>query len=87
MFTSGDRSPCGCGHAVRTIYNDVRTTAADYLNDVEPLGNLEIKNNIYVDKVVLGLIGKDIRAIGVDLQAASGNRTSIRARREVVLAP
>lgn len=86
MFTSGQSGAHGCGHAVRTIHQGVRTMAADYLNDAKSRCNLEIKTNVYVDKVVLEHIGDDVRAVGVDVQDASGNRTSVRARREVILA-
>lgn len=85
MFTSADNRPSGCGHAVRTIYQGVRMTAADYLTNVESRGKLDIKTHIYVDKVVLDHTGDGLRAVGVDLQDASGNKTSVRARREVIL--
>lgn len=85
MFTSGESSSSGCGHAVRTIYQGVRTTAADYLTNVEPRGKLEIKTNTYVDKVVLSSVGSDVHATGVELQDASGHKTFVKARREVIL--
>lgn len=86
MFTSGQSGAHGCGHAIRTIHQGVRTMAADYLNDAESKGKLEIKTNVYVDKVLLEVINGDTCAVGVDFQDASGDRTSVVARQEVVLA-
>ena len=84
MFTSGE-SPHGCGHAVRTIYQGVRTTAADYITTEKTRGDLDIMTNVYVDKVILEDTSDGIRAVGVDLQDSIGEMQSVKARRQVIL--
>ena len=84
MFTSGE-SPHGCGHAVRTIYQGVRTTAADYITTEKTRGDLDIMTNVYVDKVTLEDTSDGIRAVGIDLQDSIGEMQSVKARRQVIL--
>ena len=50
MFTSGE-SPHGCGHAARSIYQGVRSTAADYITNNNTRNDVDIMTNVYVDKV------------------------------------
>ena len=84
MFTSGE-SPHGCGHAVRSIYQGVRSTAADYITKDNTRSNIDIMTNVYVDKVILEDTSDGIRAVGVELQDSSGEKRSVKARREVVV--
>jgi hypothetical protein len=41
MFTTGERSH-GCGHAPRTVYKGLRTTAADFVTNGQYRNNIEI---------------------------------------------
>ena len=84
MFTSGE-SPHGCGHAVRTIYQGVRTTAADYISADQTRGDLDIMTNVYVDKVMLEDTSNGMQAVGVDLQNSIGEKKCVKARREVIV--
>lgn len=84
MFSSGD-SPHGCGHVVRTIYQGVRSSAADYITKNNARGNVDIMTNSYVDKVILENVSNAIRAVGVDLQDSNGEKHSVKARKEVIV--
>ena len=84
MFTSGE-SPHGCGHAVRSIYQGVRSTAADYVTKENTRTNIDIMTNVYVDKVILEDTSDGIRAVGVDLQDSHGAKRSVKARKEVIV--
>ena len=84
MFTSGE-SPNGCGHAVRSIYQGVRSTAADYITKDNTRSNVDIMTNVYVDKVLLEATDNGMRAVGVDLQDSHGEKHSVRAQQEVIL--
>lgn len=81
MFTTG-QTPNGCGHVVRTVYQGIRTTSADFLND--PLSNLKIMTKVHVDKIVLA-DGNMRRASGVKLKSENGEETTVHVRREVIL--
>ena len=82
MFTTGD-NPHGCGHVIRTSYNGLRTTAADFLRDKTP--NLSILTNTLVDKVVLVKDGSETRAIGVQVIDSNGKSLTINAKKEVII--
>ena len=84
MFTSGE-SPNGCGHAVRSIYQGVRSTAADFITKDNTRSNVDIMTNVYVDKVILEATNNGMRAVGVDLQDSHGEKRSVRAQQEVIL--
>ena len=84
MFTSGE-SPHGCGHAVRSIYQGVRSSAADFVTKDNTRSNIDIMTNVYVDKVILEDTSDGIRAVGVDLQDSSGDKRSVKARKEVIV--
>ena len=84
MFSSGEGAH-GCGHAVRTSHKGVRTTAADYIDDGNTSSNLDVKTNVYVDKVILEDTLGSIRAVGVELQDSTGDKYSVKARKEVAL--
>lgn len=84
MFTSGE-SPHGCGHAVRSIYRGVRSTAADFVTKDNTRSNIDIMTNVYVDKVILEDSSDGIRAVGVDLQGSPGEKRSVKARKEVIV--
>ena len=84
MFSSGE-GPYGCGHVVRTSHKGIRTTAADYIDEVKTSSNLDVKINVYVDKVILEETSGSMRAVGVELQNFAGDKHCVNARKEVVL--
>ena len=84
MFSSGEGA-FGCGHAVRTSHKGIRTTAADYIEEKNTSSNLDVKTNVYVDKVILEDTSEGTRAVGVELQDSTGDKYSVKSRREVVL--
>ncbi|KAI9680403.1 MAG: hypothetical protein M1822_007161 [Bathelium mastoideum] len=81
LFTTGN-TPHGCGHVVRTVYQGIRTTSADFLDD--PPDNLKVITKVYVDRVVFEE-GNKPRASGVRIKSADGEEALFRARREVIL--
>ncbi|KAK3720459.1 hypothetical protein LTR37_003872 [Vermiconidia calcicola] len=85
MFSTGEQ-PNGCGHALRTIHNGLRSTGADYVTNARYTKNVETLTNTLVDKVTLEMTGDGgLRATGVELVCADGSRLTARARREVVV--
>ena len=85
MFTLGE-SAHGCGHVVRTIFQGVRTTAADYVTKENARPNIDIKTKVFVDRVVLEAGSENqLRATEVILRTASGEACHIKARKEVIL--
>ena len=84
MFTTGE-SAHGCGHAVRTILQGIRTTAADYVTGGQAKNNIQIKTDVFVDKVILDDSQENPQVIGVQVQSADGATSVIKARREVIL--
>ena len=84
VFTTGE-SPHACGHAIRSVFQGVRTTAADYITKGNQRGNISVKTGTIVDHVVLVSDGKQKRAIGAQLQNTTGEKTFVKARKEVIL--
>lgn len=84
LLTTGE-SPHACGHAVRSIFQGVRATAADYVMKSNRRGNLSVKTNTIVDHVVIVGDEKRKRAIGAQLQSATGEKTVVKARKEVIV--
>lgn len=84
MFSTGETSH-GCGHALRTVYNGLRTTGADFVTNRYHRDNINIVVNTTVDKVTFEKDGSFIRATGVELISNDGQRRSVRARREVII--
>ena len=84
LLTTGE-SPHACGHAIRSIFQGVRTSAADYITKSNRRGNVVIKTNTIVDRVVIESDGERKRAIGAQLQSATGEKTLVKARREVIV--
>ncbi|KAF2867318.1 glucose-methanol-choline oxidoreductase-like protein [Massariosphaeria phaeospora] len=84
MFSTGETAR-GCGHAVRSVRKGVRSTAVDYLGD-RVGDNVEVRTNLYVDKVVLEKTAEgDWHAASVRVQDADGAVTDFTARKEIVL--
>lgn len=84
MFTTGESSH-GCGHAVRTVRQGIRTTAADYITKDNARDNIDIKTGLYVDRVILEEVGGKLKATGVELQTAEGHKSFVGARSEVII--
>lgn len=84
VFTTGE-SPHACGHAIRSIYQGVRTTAADYVTKNNKRSNVNVVTDTIVHHVVLAGDGKRKRAIGAQLQSAAGDKTLVKARKEVIV--
>ena len=84
VFTTGE-SPHACGHVVRTVFQGVRTTAADYVTKSNTRGNISIKTDTIVDHVVLVGDGSRKRAVGAQLLSATGKKTLVKARKEVIV--
>lgn len=84
VFTSGE-SPHACGHALRSIFQGVRTTAADYITKSNVRSNLSVKTDTVVDHLILAAYGERKRAIGAELKCVRGDKTVVKARKEVIL--
>lgn len=86
MFTTGARSH-GCGHVVRTVYQGLRSTAADFVTKDYQRRNVTIKTDAIVDRVLLeSHNGTDgLRATGVVTVAADGTEQIYRANKEVII--
>ena len=85
VFSTGE-SPHACGHAVRTIHQGIRSTGADYVTRNKERKNLDVKANVFVDKIMLEReSGRRQRAVGVILQGLQGEKIEVNARREVLL--
>ena len=84
LLSTGE-SPHACGHAIRSIHKGVRSTAADYITKGNRRSNVVIQTNTIVDHIVMEKDGERKRAIGAQLQSATGDRTLVKARREVIV--
>ncbi|KAH8701592.1 choline dehydrogenase [Talaromyces proteolyticus] len=86
MFSTGETSH-GTGHAVRTVYKGFRTTSADFLlNQKEQAGNITIKTDTTVSRVVLeGDAASGLRATAVQVKDANGIGHTYFARKDIVL--
>ena len=84
LFTTGE-TPHACGHVVRSIFKGVRSTAADYITKSNRRDNISVKTATIVDCIVLVGDGKRKRAIGAQLQSATGEKILVRARKEVII--
>ncbi|KAF5026132.1 hypothetical protein F66182_1780 [Fusarium sp. NRRL 66182] len=85
MFATGE-NPHGCGHPVRTVYNGVRSTGADFITKQEPRDNLHLMVETHVDKVVIEQDGHgELKATGVWAVQADGTVVQLKARKEVIV--
>ena len=85
LLTTGE-SPHACGHTIRSVRQGVRTTAADYITKSNTRGNISIKTDTIVDHVVMVGDEKRKRAVGAQLQSPTGEKTLVKARKEVIVA-
>ena len=84
MFTTGGIAN-GCGHAVRTVHNGVRTTAADYITGEHARSNVSIKTNCFVNRLILEERERSLTAAGVELVSSDGEKSRVMARKEVII--
>ncbi|PQE33176.1 GMC oxidoreductase protein [Rutstroemia sp. NJR-2017a WRK4] len=85
MFSTGE-SAHGCGHVVRTSYQGTRTLAADYITDSAKKAGISIKTKTYIDRISLELDSTGaMRASGVFLQDTTGQKTYVKARKEIII--
>lgn len=86
MFSTGD-VPHGCGHATRTVYEGIRTTSADFMTNKNHRGNITIKTDTTVDKVIFSKDREQTRASGVLTRASDGRGTvrTFHARKEIII--
>lgn len=83
MFSTGNVAQ-GCGHVPRTVYKGLRTTGADFVTKKNQLGNITIKTDTTVDKVIFSKTG-EIRASGVATQNSDGVSRIYYARKEIII--
>ncbi|KAH6989943.1 hypothetical protein EDB80DRAFT_729275 [Ilyonectria destructans] len=85
MFSHGN-NPHGCGHAVRTVHQGLRTTSADFITKGPRRSNLHLMVETHVDKVIIEKdIKGELRAVGVRVVDAEGRVTDIKAAKEVII--
>ncbi|KAF2729316.1 alcohol oxidase [Polyplosphaeria fusca] len=84
MFATGE-SPHGCGDVTRTVYQGVRSTAADFITKGYRRENITIKTDATVDKVILEKKDGHLTATGIAAIQKDGNRVEYKARKEVVV--
>lgn len=84
MFSTGD-VPHGCGHVPRTVYEGIRTTGADFVTNKNYRGNVSVKTDTTVDKVIFTTQGKQLRSSGVATKGADGSSKIYYAREEVII--
>lgn len=84
MFSHGN-TPHGCGHAVRTVYQGIRTTGADFVTKT-PRDNLHLMVETHVDKVLFD-INEDgeFTAAGVRAVKSDGTVVEVKAKKEVIV--
>lgn len=88
MFTTGNVSH-GCGHAVRTVDQGVRTTAADYVQCDQKKSNITIETYAQIDNLILEQSSGKLKAAGVNVISSVGRErisTQYRAKKQVILA-
>ena len=63
----------------------MRTTSADYITNRNRRSNINIKTGTVVDRIILVGEGERKRAVGAQLQSATGERTLVKVRKEVIV--
>lgn len=85
MFTTG-KTPHGCGYAVRTVHDGVRSTAANYVLNENVRDRITIKTNTLVDKILLeNTDNGNPKAAGVQVILKDGSKVEFKANTEVIL--
>lgn len=85
MFTTGDSSQ-GCGHAIRSIYKGVRSSAAEYIGgEAKDLPNVQVATGYHVDTVIVEDRGNEHVATGIVALNSNGEKIRLAAREEVII--
>lgn len=84
MFVTGEHSS-GCGHAIRTIHEGIRSTAADFVTKGYKRDNITIVTDATVDQIVLEKSGDGLKATGVAIKARDGSTKTYNARKDIIL--
>lgn len=84
MFTTGDKVN-GCGHAPRTVYEGLRSTAADFVTKDGKQGNLTIMVNATVDRVIIEKSEGKLKATGVAIVGNEGTKSEVFAKNEIIV--
>jgi choline dehydrogenase-like flavoprotein len=85
MFSTGESSH-GCGDVPRTVYQGIRTTAADFITKGYRRDNITIKTEVTVDKILFTQDGSnEPMAAGVSTISKSGEKTDYLSRKEVII--
>jgi len=83
-----EEKPLGVGHAVRTVYNGVRTSSADFVENFNQ-PNLVVRTGVYVNRIILEKNNdndSEYKAIGVEAFDDVNNQSIvIKAKREIIL--
>ncbi len=82
MFTTGN-NPHGCGHAPRSTYSGLRTTAANYLKPDRP--NLKVITEAVVDRIILTNENGQRRASAVKILDKENKTIVVKAKREIIV--
>lgn len=84
MFSTGD-VPHGCGHVPRTVNEGIRTTGADFVTNKNHRGNVTIKTDTTVDKIIFSKEGEETRASGVLTKTSDDTSATFYARKEIII--
>ncbi|KAF1989738.1 GMC oxidoreductase [Aulographum hederae CBS 113979] len=86
LFSTGEAAN-GSGNTVRTVYNGIRTTGADFITKDYHRSNITIKTEMTVDKILFesSSSGGKPRAHAVETLNASGERETFSASKEIIL--
>ncbi|KAF2032767.1 choline dehydrogenase [Setomelanomma holmii] len=84
MFSTGE-SPHGCGDVPRTVYQGIRTTAADFITKNYRRDNITIKTSVTVDKILFSHDASTLTATGVSTISKTGSKIDYIARKEIII--
>ncbi|TGO50399.1 hypothetical protein BCON_0184g00040 [Botryotinia convoluta] len=85
MFSTG-KSAHGCGHAVRTVSQGTRTMSTNYITSSTKNSGISTRTKTYIDRISLETDSAGaLRANGVFLQDITGQKSFVKARKEVII--
>lgn len=76
---------CSALETLPTVYEGIRTTSADFVINKNHRGNIIIKTDTTVDKVLFSKDGGETRASGVLTRASDGTSKAFYARKEIII--
>jgi choline dehydrogenase-like flavoprotein len=83
LFSTGETA-MGCGHALRTIHDGLRSLSADFVAERAKWPNLKIMCNTTVDKIVFDNHDPP-RAVAVEALSQNDTPLTLRARKEIII--